>query len=58
MRWLLGAIFLLVIGIVFQLGLLVYSMYALLGVILLPSRWLARHWIENVSAKRESKSHS
>ena len=57
MRWLLGAIFLLIIGIVFQLGLLVYSMYALLGVILL-SRWLARHWIENVTAHRESNRHT
>jgi len=57
MRWLLGAIFLLVIGIVFQLGLLVYSMYALVGVILL-SRWLARHWIESVSARRESNRHT
>jgi len=57
MRWLLGAIFLLVIGIVFQLGLLVYSMYALLGVILL-SRWLARHWIESVCARRESNRHT
>ncbi|MDA0810317.1 MAG: DUF58 domain-containing protein [Planctomycetota bacterium] len=57
MRWLLGAIFLLIIGIVFQLGLLVYSMYALLGVILL-SRWLARHWIENVTAHRESSRHT
>lgn len=57
MRWLLGAIFLLIIGIVFQLGLLVYSMYALLGVILL-SRWLARHWIENVDACRESNRHT
>lgn len=57
MRWLLGAIFLLVIGIVFQLGLLVYAMYALLGVILL-SRWLARHWIENVDARRESNRHT
>lgn len=57
MRWLLGAIFLLIIGIVFQLGLLVYSMYALLGVILL-SRWLARHWIENVTAQRESNRHT
>lgn len=53
MRWMLGAIVLLVIGIAFQLGLLVYSMYALLGVILL-SRFLARHWIEGVTAKRES----
>lgn len=57
MRWLLGAIVLLAIGIVFQLGLLVYAMYALLGVILL-SRWLARHWIENVDARRESNRHT
>ena len=53
MRWMLGAIFLLAIGIVFQLGLLVYAMYALLGVILL-SRFLARHWIESLTATRES----
>lgn len=52
MRWTLGGIFLLLIGITFQLGLLVYSMYALLGVILL-SRFLAREWIERVSATRE-----
>lgn len=57
MRWLLVAIFLLAIGIVFQLGLLVYAMYALLGVILL-SRWLARHWIENIEATRESNRHT
>src|SRR5579872_2563337 len=52
MRWLLGAIALLVIGIVFQLGLLVYAMYVLIAV-LLVSRFLAREWIENVSARRE-----
>ncbi|MFN0052319.1 MAG: DUF58 domain-containing protein [Planctomycetales bacterium] len=52
MRWLLGAILLLVIGVVFQLGLLVYAMYVLLGVMLV-SRYLAREWIENVSAERE-----
>lgn len=56
MRWLPGAIILLLIGIVFQLGLLVYAMYSLLGVILL-SRWLARHWIDNVRAKRDSNRH-
>lgn len=56
MRWLPGAILLLSIGVVFQLGLLVYAMYALLGVILL-SRWLARHWIDNVTARRESNRH-
>ena len=52
MRWLLGAILLLLIGIAFQLGLLVYAMYALLGVILL-SRFLARQWIEGLTADRE-----
>lgn len=52
MRWLLGAILLLLIGIAFQLGLLVYAMYALLGVILL-SRFLARKWIEGLTADRE-----
>lgn len=56
MRWLPGAILLLSIGVVFQLGLLVYAMYALLGVILL-SRWLARHWIDNVTARRDSNRH-
>jgi uncharacterized protein (DUF58 family) len=52
MRWLLGAIALLVVGIAFQLGLLVYAMYVLIAV-LLVSRFLAREWIENVSALRE-----
>lgn len=52
MRWLLGGIILLLLGIAFQLGLLVYAMYALLGVILL-SRYLARQWIESLSAERE-----
>ena len=52
MRWLLGGIVLLLLGIAFQLGLLVYAMYALLGVILL-SRYLARQWIENLTATRE-----
>jgi uncharacterized protein (DUF58 family) len=52
MRWLLGATFLLVVGIVLQLGLLVYAMYVILGVMLL-SRYLSREWIENISADRE-----
>jgi uncharacterized protein (DUF58 family) len=52
MRWLLGATFLLIIGIVFQLGLLVYAMYVLLGVMLL-SRYLAREWITGIAADRE-----
>jgi uncharacterized protein (DUF58 family) len=52
MRWLLGAIVLLAVGIVFQLGLLVYAMYVLLGVMLV-SRFLAREWIENITAERD-----
>ena len=52
MRWLLGAVVLLAVGIVFQLGLLVYAMYVLLGVMLV-SRFLAREWIENITAERE-----
>lgn len=52
MRWLLAAIALLITGLTLKLGLLVYSMYALLGVIVV-SRYLARQWIENLSASRE-----
>lgn len=52
MRWLLGAIFLLIVGIALQLGLLVYAMYVLLGVMLI-SRYLARQWIESITVKRE-----
>ena len=52
MRWITGAILLLLVGMVFQLGLLVYAMYALLAV-LFVSRYLAREWTENVTAIRE-----
>ncbi len=52
MIWFLGALILLAVGLVFQLGLLVYAMYVLLGV-LLVSRYLARQWVENIEAKRE-----
>lgn len=52
MRWILGAVVLLITGMVLQLGLLVYAMYALLGVILL-SRFLARQWIEGLTVTRE-----
>ena len=52
MRWFLGAIVLLAIGMAFQMGLLVYAMYVLLGVMLV-SRYLAREWVENLTAERE-----
>lgn len=46
------AIVLLVLAIVFQLGLLIYALYALLGIVL-SSRWLTRHWASHVTATRE-----
>ncbi|MBS0261525.1 MAG: DUF58 domain-containing protein [Planctomycetes bacterium] len=52
MRWLLGATLLLILGIVLQLGLLVYAMYVLLGVMLL-SRYLSREWIDTLRAERD-----
>lgn len=51
MKWLLGTLALLALGLVFRLGLLVYGMYALLGV-LLVSRFLARHWTGQLTAVR------
>ena len=50
--WFLAAIALLVVAMAFELELLVYAIYSLLGVLLL-SRFLAREWIENISATRE-----
>jgi len=52
MRWYAGAILLLLIGMLVKLSLLVYAMYALLA-LLLVSRYLARSWIDNMSATRE-----
>ncbi len=47
-----GALGLLLLGLVLQLELLVYSMYVLLGVLFI-SRYFARNWIENLAATRE-----
>ncbi len=52
MRWVAGAILLLAVALIFNLGLLAYAMYALLGVII-ASRLLSRLWIENLAAQRE-----
>ena len=52
MRWYLGALGLLLLGLILQLELLVYAMYALLGVMIV-SRYFARNWVENLSARRE-----
>jgi uncharacterized repeat protein (TIGR01451 family) len=52
MKWLVGALIVLAIAIVLDLGLLAYAMYALLAM-LLVSRSLARTWSENIVAVRE-----
>lgn len=52
MRWFTGVILLLALALVFQLGLLAYAMYALLG-IMVVSRVMSRNWIESLSAERE-----
>src|SRR5262249_52757909 len=51
MRWFAGILFLLLAALVLESGLLAYSMYVLLGLLLL-SRFLARNWIEHLTAKR------
>src|SRR4051812_17133533 len=52
MRWLIGAVVLLAVAVALNLGLLAYSMYALLGVILF-SRLLVNGWSGNLAATRE-----
>ena len=52
MKWLAGAILLLVIAILFGLDLLAYAMYVLLAVMLV-SRFLTRNWAESLVASRE-----
>jgi uncharacterized repeat protein (TIGR01451 family) len=52
MRWYLGAIALLAAALIFDLGLMAYAMYVLLGVMLV-SRRLARTWAESLDAERE-----
>jgi uncharacterized protein (DUF58 family) len=52
MKWFLGAATLLLIALILGSGLLAYSMYVLLG-LLIVSRLLARNWIAHVSATRQ-----
>ncbi len=52
MRWLIGAVALLVVAITLQLGLFAYAMYVLLGVIV-ASRVLVNSWSGNLTAVRE-----
>jgi uncharacterized protein (DUF58 family) len=51
MKWLAGTLLLLGAALVLQSGLLAYSMYVLLGLLLL-SRFLASNWIANLTARR------
>ena len=52
MRWLIGAVALLIVAVVLQLGLFAYAMYVLLGVIIV-SRVLVIGWSGNLAATRE-----
>jgi uncharacterized repeat protein (TIGR01451 family) len=51
-KWYAGATVLLLVALILNMGLLAYSMYALLGVMLV-SRYLTRTWAESLSADRE-----
>ena len=57
MKWFAAATLILLAALAFGLSLLAYAMYALLGVMLV-SRWLARYWIQNLSAVRECNRYS
>jgi uncharacterized protein (DUF58 family) len=51
MKWILGTLALLILGLVFKLSLLVYGMYVLLGILLL-SRFFTRSWTEKIVVSR------
>ena len=51
MKWILGTLGLLVLGLVLKLSLLVYAMYVLLGILGL-SRFFSRAWIGQLAASR------
>src|SRR5207253_2893245 len=52
MRWFIAVLVILLIALILDSGLLAYSMYVLLGVLLL-TRFLARSWIGHLSATRK-----
>ena len=52
MKWFVSVVAILLISLAFDLGLLAYAMYVLLG-LLVVSRLLTRSWIEGLSATRE-----
>ena len=51
MKWILGTLGLLVLGLILKLSLLVYAMYVLLGILGL-SRFFSRAWIDHLVASR------
>jgi uncharacterized protein (DUF58 family) len=53
MKWILGTLALLVLGLVLKLSLLVFAMYVLLGILLL-SRFFTRTWTERIVVTRHS----
>ena len=57
MGWFLSVTLLLLVALAFDLGLLAYAMYVLLGV-MIASRLLAKTWVENLSAMRECNRYS
>jgi uncharacterized protein (DUF58 family) len=52
MKWILGTLALLAIGLILKLSLLVYAMYVLLGVLLL-TRFFTRTWTGKITATRQ-----
>jgi uncharacterized protein (DUF58 family) len=52
MKWILGTLALLALGLLLQLNLLVYAMYVLLGILLL-SRFVTRVWTEKIAVTRQ-----
>src|SRR5438128_621128 len=52
MKWILGTLALLILGLALQLNLLVYAMYVLLGILLL-SRFVTRVWTEKIVVTRQ-----
>ena len=55
--WFIAALLVLLAALSFGLGLPAYAMYVLLG-IMIVSRWLARHWVQNLTALRECNRYS
>src|SRR5450756_2067649 len=53
MKWILGTLAVLILGLALQLSFLVYAMYVLLGILLL-SRFFTRAWTENLEVGRQA----